>query len=257
MNKIGMAAQKQTLKKPVTAVSRAAEILRYLGKSERPAGVNAIARDLNLVPSTCLHILRTLSHENLTAYDPGTKRYRLGPALLSLSRDVLARSDFVRDARPLIDDLAERHGVTVTATELDNADHMVVVAIARAPVNLSIHVNVGSRFPALISASGRCYAALSDWTKEELRERFSALKWQNPPSFSDWLREVEAARRDGYAIDRDAYIRGVSIAAAPVLDSEGRATRALAAIGISGQLVGRNETRLARDVRRVAERLSS
>ena len=252
-----MPARKPALKKPVTAVSRAAEILRHLGRCERPAGVNAIARALDLVPSTCLHILRTLTHENLTSYDPATKRYRLGPALLGLSRDMLAQNDFARDAQPPIDDLAERHGVTVTATELDDAGHMVVVALARASGALSIHVAVGSRFPALISASGRCYAAASGWTKEELRGRFSALKWQNPPSFSDWLREVEAARRDGYAIDRSAYIRGVSIAAAPVLDGEGRATRALAAIGIAGQLTGRTETRLARDVKRVADRLSA
>jgi len=252
-----MPARKPVLKKPVTAVSRAAEIMRYLGKRDAPAGVNAIARDLGLVPSTCLHILRTLSHENLTAYDPVTKRYRLGPALLTLSRDVLAQNDFVRDAQALIDALADRHGVTVTATERDNAEHMVVVAIARAPVSLSIHVNVGSRFPALISASGRCYAALSDWTKEELRERFSRLQWQNPPRFGDWLSEVEAARRDGYAIDRGDYIRGIVIAAAPVLDGEGRATRALAAIGIAGQLTGQNERRLARDVKRAADRLSA
>lgn len=251
-----MSSHIPALKKPVTAVCRAAEILRFLGRSDRPAGVNAIARELGLVPSTCLHILRTLSHENLTAYDPATKRYRLGPALLSLSRDMLARNDFAHDARPLIDGLADRHRVTVTATELDNAEHMVVVAIARAPVNLSIHVTVGSRFPALISASGRCYAALSDWTKEALRDRFSRLHWQNPPRFGDWLKEVDAARQDGYAVDRGNYIRGVLIAAAPVLDGQGRATRALAAIGIADQFTGQKESRLARDVKGAAERLS-
>ena len=213
-----MPSQNAPLKKPVAAVSRAAAILRYLGRSGAPAGVNAIARELDLVPSTCLHILRTLTHENLTAFDVGTKRYRLGPALLGLSRDMLAQNDFARDTQPLIDDLAGRQGVTLTATELDNAGHMVVIALARASVALSIHVTVGSRFPALISASGRCYAALSGWTREELRDRFSPLKWQNAPRFGDWLKEVDAARQDGYAIDRGAYIRGVLIAAAPVFE---------------------------------------
>ena len=254
-----MPSQNAALKKPVAAVSRAAAILRYLGRSGAPAGVNAIARELDLVPSTCLHILRTLTHENLTAFDVGTKRYRLGPALLGLSRDMLAQNDFARDTQPLIDDLAGRQGVTVTATELDNAGHMVVIALARASVALSIHVTVGSRFPALISASGRCYAALSGWTREELRDRFSPLKWQNAPRFGDWLKEVEAARQDGYAIDRGAYIRGVLIAAAPVFDGDGdgNATRALAAIGIADQFTGAKETRLARAVKRAAERLSA
>ena len=170
---------------------------------------------------------------------------------------MLAQNDFARDAQPLIDDLAGRQGVTVTATELDNAGHMVVIALARASVALSIHVTVGSRFPALISASGRCYAALSGWTREELRDRFSPLKWQNAPRFGYWLKEVEAARQDGYAIDRGAYIRGVLIAAAPVFDGDGNATRALAAIGIADQFTGAKETRLARAVKRAAERLSA
>ena len=247
---------KPALKKPVTAVSRAARILRYLGKQDTPAGVNAIARDLDIVPSTCLHILRTLSHENLASYDPATKRYGLGPAVLSLARDALASSGFVREAGPRIDDLAQRHAVTVTATELDSAAHMVVVAIARARQNLTIHVNVGSRFPALISASGRCYAALSGWTDAELAPRFKALDWQNPPLFDEWLVEIAAARRDGYAIDCGAYIRGIVIAAAPVLDGEGRASRALAAIGFAEALAGDTALRLARDVKQAADLLS-
>src|SRR5262249_50702680 len=47
----------------VPAVTRAVAILRLLGASEEPLGVNAIARALELVPSTCLHILRVLAGE--------------------------------------------------------------------------------------------------------------------------------------------------------------------------------------------------
>jgi DNA-binding IclR family transcriptional regulator len=252
-----MLSPQSPLKKPVTAVSRAAHILRYLGRVDAPAGVNTIARDLDIIPSTCLHILRTLSHEGLTAFDPATKRYRLGSALLSLSRDALANSDFVREAKPRMDDLAERHGVTMTATELDSTEHMVVVSIARARQILSIHVNVGSRFPALISASGRCYAAQNNWTQKELRPRFRALRWQNPPIFKDWFREVAIARHDGYAIDRGHYIRGLLIAAAPVLGGEGPVIRAIAAIGFAEQLNGKKELQLARDVKEAAEQLSA
>lgn len=252
-----MLASKIPLKKPVTAVSRAAQILRYLGKLDRPAGVNMIARDLDIVPSTCLHILRTLSHEGLTAFDASTKRYRLGPALLSLSRDALANSDFVREAKSRMDELAERHGVTMTATELDNTEHMVVVSISRAREVLSIHVNVGSRFPALISASGRCYAAQNKWTQKELRPRFRALRWQNPLTFKAWFGEVTAARRDGYAIDRGHYIRGLTIAAAPVLGNDGHVVRAIAAIGIAEQLTGKKELQVALDIKEAAEQLSA
>ena len=44
----------------VSAVSRAVAILRALGRSAEPMGVKALADQLELVPSTCLHILRVL-----------------------------------------------------------------------------------------------------------------------------------------------------------------------------------------------------
>ena len=49
----------------VPAVTRAVAILRLLGRNEESLGVNAIARALRLIPSTCLHILRVLVAEEL------------------------------------------------------------------------------------------------------------------------------------------------------------------------------------------------
>ena len=52
--------------------------MRLLGKSEQPLGLQPIARELGLVPSTCLYVLRALVEEGLVGFDPVTKRYRLG-----------------------------------------------------------------------------------------------------------------------------------------------------------------------------------
>ena len=243
-------------KKPVTAVRRAARILRYLGRSETPVGVNQIARDLDIIPSTCLHILRALTQESLVAFNSATKKYRLGHAVLGLARDSLANSTFVQDVQPQLKDLAVRHGVTVTAAELDANEHMVVVALARAPQTLSIHVDVSSRFPALISASGRCYAALSDWPEPELAEKFSALQWENPPDYDTWREEVAAAGCNGYALDYGNYLRGFLVAAAPIRDSEGYPTRAIATVGFLDQLSVKQVLALAKDVKLAADRLT-
>ena len=244
------------LKKPVVAVRRAARILRYLGRRETPAGVNQIARDLDIIPSTCLHILRTLTQESLVAFNSTTKHYRLGHAVLGLARESLASSTFVQEARPVLKDLAERHGVTVTAAELDSNEHMVVVVLSRAPHTLSIHVDVGSRFPALISASGRCYAALSGWPESTLAEKFSALQWENPPEYETWRVEIVAAGRNGYAIDYGNYLRGFLVTAAPIINGEGEATRAIATVSFLDQLSTNQVLELANNVKVAADRLT-
>ncbi len=244
------------LKKPVVAVRRAARILRYLGRTGNPVGVNRIARDLDIIPSTCLHILRTLAQESLVAFNSATKHYRLGHAVLGLARDSLSSSTFVQEARPLLNDLAERHGVTVTAAELDANDHMVVVVLSHAPQTLSIHVEVGSRFPVLISASGRCYAALSGWPEAELREKFNALRWDNPPDYETWRAEAVAAGQNGYAVDYGSYLRGFLVTAAPILDNKGYASRTIATVGFLDQLAGAKVLALAYDVKAAADRLT-
>ena len=43
------------------AVTRAVAILAVLSKSPEPLGVSAIARQVDLIPSSCLHILRALA----------------------------------------------------------------------------------------------------------------------------------------------------------------------------------------------------
>src|SRR3546814_12376802 len=68
------------------AISRAAAVLRLHGKRGTPMGVQAIARELGLVPSTCLYVLRALVAEELVSFDPDTKRYALDAGVLTLAR---------------------------------------------------------------------------------------------------------------------------------------------------------------------------
>ncbi len=242
--------------RPVTAVSRAARILRYLGRSQVPLGVNRIARDLDLIPSTALHILRTLAYEDLVVFEPNTKRYSLGIGVLGIARDMLGGSGFVQAVQGHLEGIAAAFNVTAVGVELDNHEHMVVAALARSRLDLSIHVNIGSQFPALISATGRCVAAQRGWDRAELARRFATLRWQNPPAFETWLDEIEAARRDGYAIDDGNYIRGIVILAAPIDQIPGVPSRAVVAVGLAAQMDSSQRRELAQKLRTVADSLA-
>lgn len=218
------------------AIARAAAILRLLGKSETPLGVQAIARELRLVPSTCLYLLRALAEEELVAFDPDTKRYALEAGVLTLARQWLRRNQFNDLAQPMLDRLAQAHGVTLLGVQLVGLDHMVVVATARGGSSFQLSAEVGSRFPALISATGRCVAAFGDYSEAQLETRFRALRWDEPPAFADWLEEVRQTRARGFAVDEGNYIAGVTVVSAPVWKGRGRPSHALVAIGIGGAL---------------------
>jgi DNA-binding IclR family transcriptional regulator len=241
----------------VPAVTRAIAILRLLSHSRTPLSLKTIAEALHLVPSTALHIARALVAERLLQVDPRTKQYRLGVGMLPLARAVLENSDFPTLVRPRLDALSGRYGVTAIGVEVPDLDNMIVVTLSRAQTPVRLHVDVGSRFPALISATGRCVAAFSGQPWKEIERRFRRLRWHSAPGYETWRKEVALVRRQGFSVDRGNCIAGVTIVAVPVLNSRGTISHTLAAVGLGSQLDRANSLALAQDMRVAAQEVAA
>lgn len=239
--------------RPVPAVSRAIAILRFLGRSPEPLGVKAISEQLELVPSTCLHILRVLVHEDLVRVDPATKRYSLGVGMLPLARSVLERLNFPNAVQPVLDELAARWDMTAIGVEVGDLDHMTVLALSKSKAPFRLQVDVGSRFPALVSATGRLAAAYSSQPWRDIERKFREVRWGKTPDVAAWRKEVETVRQRGYSIDRGNYIPGVTIIAAPILDAQDHLTHTLVAVGVGN---AQDSAAIARDLKDQAARLS-
>jgi DNA-binding IclR family transcriptional regulator len=220
------------------AISRAAAVLRLLGKSDAPLGVQAIARQLGLVPSTCLHVLRALVAEEFVSFDPETKRYSLEAGVLTLARHWLRRNPFNDLVQPVLDRLGKTFGVTMLGVHIVGLEHIIVVAVSQSGQDLQLSAQIGSRFPALISATGRCIAAFGEHSDGELEARFAALRWDEPPALDDWKQQVVQTRAQGYAVDAGHYIAGVTVVAVPIFRARGKLSHALVAIGIGGAMRG-------------------
>jgi DNA-binding IclR family transcriptional regulator len=218
------------------AISRAAAVLRLLGKSDAPLGVQAIARELGLVPSTCLHVLRALVAEEFVSFDPQSKRYALEAGVLTLARHWLKRNPFSDLAQPMLDRIGRNFDVTMLGVHIVGLDHIIAVAVSQTGANLQLSTQVGSRFPALISATGRCIAAFGGYSEEELEARFRTLRWDDPPTFASWREQVHTTREQGIAVDAGNYISGVTVVAAPVWRTRAKLSHALVAIGIGSAL---------------------
>ncbi|HKN09800.1 MAG TPA: IclR family transcriptional regulator [Pseudomonadota bacterium] len=218
------------------AISRAAAVLRLLGRSDAPLGVQSIARELHLVPSTCLHVLRALVAEEFVSFDPETKRYSLEAGVLTLARHWLRRNRFNDLAQPVLDRIGRTFDVTMLGVHIVGLDHIIVVAVSQSGHSFQLSAQIGSRFPALISATGRCIAAFGDHSEAELEARFRTLRWDEPPTFEEWKAQVRQTRAQGFALDAGNYISGVTVIAAPVWSSRAKLSHALVAVGIGSAL---------------------
>ncbi|MDO6414952.1 IclR family transcriptional regulator C-terminal domain-containing protein [Sphingomonas sp. BIUV-7] len=218
------------------AIARAAAVMRLLGKSETPLGLQGISGALGLVPSTCLYVLRALVAEELVSFDPDTKRYALEVGVLTLARQWLRRNQFSDLAQAVLDRIGQAFDVTMLGVQIVGLEHIIVVATSRTGRNFQFSAQVGDRFPALISATGRCIAAFGAYPERELERRFKSLRWDDAPSLEAWREQVAQTRAQGFAVDEGNYISGMTVIAAPVWKGRDRPSHALVAISIGSAL---------------------
>lgn len=245
-----LAADAAARTREVPAVRRAVAVLWHLGRHPEGLPLSRIARDLDVLPSTCLHILRELVAARLLAFEPNGKLYRLGTGVLTLARQLMQQNPFVQVAQPVLSRLSRDFAVGASAQERDGDDDMVVVAAASVlPGDM---VSPGARTPLFTSASGRLMAAGSGFTEAELRRRFARVRWQHAPEFATWLKEVRAARRAGLAIDDGHFRKGITAIAAAVRNPDGTVDRAISITAITAQLDVRTRRHLSQSVQAAA-----
>lgn len=242
--------------RPVPAVSRSIAILRLLGQTKQPLGVKAIADHLELVPSTCLHILRVLVEEELVTLEPASKRYTLGTGMISLARSVLDKGGFTQLVQPALDRLADRFGVTAMGVEVTQRNTVVVLALSQSTQPFRVHTDVGSRFETLVSATGRLIAAFSGENWTELRKRFSQITWDKKPKFEDWKEEVELAKVQGWSVDRDNFMAGLTVVAVPIFAASGRLAYTLVTVGVSSLFTPIATAQVVKEMLREAQEVS-
>ncbi len=236
--------------RPVPAVMRTINILKYLSENPEPVGVSRLAKALGIVPSTCLHILRALADEGLVAVNTASKQYTLGAGILMLARSYLSESNVVRVVQPILDDLTRQSGVTSVFVEPYGSRNLITTAVGESAEMFSVRIIRGLSFPRFASASGRCVAAYCGLGPEDLKAKFNSVVWENAPTFDEWLQDVNAVKQCGYAIDDGAYVHGVTIVAVPVLNNTGKQLKyCIACASLAGQLSGQKLDELILDLK--------
>lgn len=242
--------------KLVGALVNGLRIVRHLSTTAAPLGVNRIARDLNINPSTCFALLRTLAHEGLVHFDSTTKTYAIALGLVELAKGSLELASYVRFVKPHLEAIAAQNQVTATLWQRAGKDRVVLVDRADHDAAVRVHMSIGQRLPMFVAALGRCMAAYSGLTRAELKRQFESLRWEDPPTFEQYWGDIEQVRRDGFSIDEGHYVRGVTTVSVPVLDEAGRPLMAISAVGFSAQMDTARLELLAQDLRAHAQVIS-
>lgn len=231
----------------VQSVGRALSILELLADGPYELGVTELGRRLGVHKATAYRLVSTLAERGLVERNPATDKYRLGFGMIHLAGAAMARLDMVQQARPILEELAERTRETVNLAVLDGdrVMHIDQIAGTRSVVTVSW---VGRRTPYHCTSNGKVLLA---FLGEAERERLLAapLEPLTPNTIVDpeVLRaQLAEARARGYAHTIEELEEGLNAVAAPVRRADGEVVAAVSVAGPAFRMRPSELPRIAR-----------
>lgn len=221
--------------KRVQAIDRAVMILKCFSEQRRELKLSDIADELGLNKSTVHGIITTLKYHGLIDQNEENQKYRLGLYILELG-DIVTNSMDIREiASPIIKDVCSKIEETVHLGALDNMD---VVYIDKQESNQSMRIftTIGARRPAYCTGIGKAMLAYvdSEVLIEQLPERLERLTPTTITEKTELLKELNAIRMNGYAMDNEESIEGLTCVASPIFN---HAREAKFSISVSGPTI--------------------
>jgi DNA-binding IclR family transcriptional regulator len=197
------------------SLERAMDLLAHLQRAGRAQGVSELGRALGWPKSTVHRLLTTLAQRDWVERDD-RGHYRPGFGLVALGLGALATEPLVAAARPVLEACAQEWKETFFVVS-DRAGELMVLDKAEGSGFLRAAPQVGGAVPPHATAAGTLYRAHAP---ERIAEPEGALarftdRTRTDPAERDAA--VRAARERGWAENREEWIPGLWVVAAPIL----------------------------------------
>ncbi|KRE46334.1 IclR family transcriptional regulator [Arthrobacter sp. Soil736] len=216
----------------VQSVDRALAVLEILARDGH-AGVSEIAEEMGIHKSTVSRLLGSLVNREMVHQNSERGKYQLGFGILRLASSIPGRLSLVREARPVLESLAEEYKETVNLAVL-RSNYAVNVDQAMGPSTLATYDWVGSLTPLHATSSGKILlAALSAEDRDRIMKE-TGLAARTPRTIikRDKLEnQLLDVARNGYAFVREEFEIGLNAMAVPVYNHVGSV---IGSVSISG-----------------------
>ena len=213
----------------VKSAVRVFEILKFMAIRDGGTLHSDIVNALGIPRASLTALLSDLRALGYVEYDPKTKRYALGPEILTLSNAYLRNLNIVRIGEPILRDIFNE---VREVTSLVIAKDAVVVKVCEyaAPDPLAHHIHVGESGPMHASAGGKAILAhLPVPVRDKLLERMElrAYTEKTVRSRSELLKQLKVIRSGMMAYCREEHHRGMISVALPVFNTEDQVVAAI------------------------------
>lgn len=199
------------------SIKKCFDVLSAISKAKGGLSLSEIARTLNMSKATVHGLVGVLKDMGVLIQDIKSKRFLLGPTILELGKVSLSQLTLWEIARPAMRELMEETKGTVYLGILNNR-HVTILDVVESTADMKITSARGSTVPIFAAALGKVMLGFLEEKERAELLRFGLPKYTersivDPGTF---LKEIEKATLQGYAVDLEEYISGVWAVAAPV-----------------------------------------
>ncbi len=216
----------------VQSVDRAITVLEILAR-EGSAGVSEVAAEIGVHKSTAFRLLAALEERDLVEQNADRGKYQLAFGILRLASSIPARIDLVRQAQPLLDDLAAQIDETINIAVVRD-QYAVNVQQAMASATVVSQNWVGQLTALHATASGKVLLAHMPEAQLETVLQKSGLPKLTPHTITarkTLLAQLAEVRASGFATALEELEAGLNASAVPIRDHTGAVVAAVSASG--------------------------
>ncbi|MBZ4688577.1 MAG: IclR family transcriptional regulator, regulon repressor [Clostridia bacterium] len=223
----------------VKALEKGLTILEAFDTTNTEYSVLEISKKLKINRTTAFRLMKTLELKGFLEKNPESSKYGLGLKLLELGNLVTYNMDLQKYASPLLHELAQQLSLTVHLVVRQGSEAIYIDK--EDPQDAVItYSRVGKRLPLYCTAVGK--VLLSDLKPSQIKELFNEMKLtkftnNTIDNLDDLIKEVELTKINGYAIDDEELLEGMSCIAAPIRNYKSEIIAACSVTGTDKQFL--------------------
>ncbi len=204
----------------VEALARGLDVISAFSDVRPAMSLSEVAAATGLARPTARRLLLTLEELGFVRQDGSA--FELMPKVLDLGYAYISSLGLWQVARPHLEDLVKHTGQSSSMAQLSGSD-IVYMARVAVPKIIALRVEIGTRFPAVVTSQGKVLLAALD---DETLARTLAIPSNSrvviaPPDVDALHDELQTVRAQGWALADEELAPGVRSVAAPVRDGSG------------------------------------
>lgn len=204
----------------VEALARGLDVLAAFSERQPRMSLADVAGATGLARPTARRLLLTLTE--LGFVRQRGSEFELTPRVLDLGYAYISSLGLWDAARPHLEELVRHTNESSSMAQLSGSD-IVYMARVAVPKIIALRVEIGTRFPAVVTSQGKVLLAALD--EATLTETLATPSHSNvviaARDRADLARELSRVRAQGWALADEELAPGVRSIAAPVRDGHG------------------------------------